>query len=715
MRELWSVVLLAAAMGGCSASFIVNPEGGRTREQSLAAANPVEYTMEVKVQNPWMFGMSGETGNEILAHVVLNVSEEQRKAGVLSVRLFSQETGKLALNQEIRGPAIATDLKSRAGSLPWGAYELRAEFRAVGNQPSLSVISRAIILPGGKQQIKVLNNFVSELMNARERGLLGVREISFMNPRDGWCFFSMEGKACVRLDGTREPILPAREWVRPEEAMQYLKAGRHTLRIVTNAEEPLQQLIVRSIPALHYYMYNGNPYIAPHGPYDWEFLKKYVLANVNVMVGFDDPREEHIRLWKETGRKWLGHAEAPYVRPDDPNAVEEVYKSWTESIGYRHHLMDGALADEFTSGDDAVYDVWRAAVEKLNANYKGKSFSPFSAGGTCLFGPDRSRQFGRVAIAGGGNHFPEYYLQEQATEEAAKVDIHNSLVQRVALWDEAIPGILPRVVAVLSYMSAPSQSQNLHPTTNFKVFMDMQMQALATDPSLFGLGGVLWYRESYSDAENIRWGSQLFRHYCIEGRTTRATNDPYALTQLENPDFDDGVRGWTLDPAAEGGIRAGKCDRFGYLQCRAFTSAFGNYALISTRNVTKPNVFRQTIKNLEPGHLYSMKMITGDYKDLLNCVSRKDDHAISISITGADILPGPHHAFQFAMWSRGHDAAGFSDEHPYWFNYHWRVFRANGTTAELAISDWRGPHDAGGPVGQELAYNFIEVQPYLEE
>jgi hypothetical protein len=47
-------------------------------------------------------------------------------------------------------------------------------------------------------------------------------------------------------------------------------------------------------------------------------------------------------------------------------------------------------------------------------------------------------------------------------------------------------------------------------------------------------------------------------------------------------------------------------------------------------------------------------------------------------------------------------------------NYHWRVFRATATQARLTVSDWASDQDPGGPEDQELMFNFIEVQPYLE-
>ena len=48
-------------------------------------------------------------------------------------------------------------------------------------------------------------------------------------------------------------------------------------------------------------------------------------------------------------------------------------------------------------------------------------------------------------------------------------------------------------------------------------------------------------------------------------------------------------------------------------------------------------------------------------------------------------------------------------------NFHRYVFRPERETALLRISDWAGEQKPGGPVGQRIAYNFIEIQPYLED
>ena len=48
-------------------------------------------------------------------------------------------------------------------------------------------------------------------------------------------------------------------------------------------------------------------------------------------------------------------------------------------------------------------------------------------------------------------------------------------------------------------------------------------------------------------------------------------------------------------------------------------------------------------------------------------------------------------------------------------NYHWRVFMAKETTTKLTVTDWQHDQQPGGPIGQELMFNFIEVQPYIED
>ncbi len=133
------------------------------------------------------------------------------------------------------------------------------------------------------------------------------------------------------------------------------------------------------------------------------------------------------------------------------------------------------------------------------------------------------------------------------------------------------------------------------------------------------------------------------------------------------------------------------------------------------RSPSKPNAFSQEITHLEPGRLYSLKMITADHQDLVRGTSRRAAHAISIALEGVELQTGSQDAFSNCPYHSWATEAGFTEAKPLWMNYHWRVFRAKGATARLSVSDWKSPTQPGGAAGQELMFNFLELQPYLSE
>ena len=241
-------------------------------------------------------------------------------------------------------------------------------------------------------------------------------------------------------------------------------------------------------------------------------------------------------------------------------------------------------------------------------------------------------------------------------------------------------------------------------------------------PSFFGLGGVQQYLAAYSDEENIRWAGHLFRHYCIDGNTEPATDDPYMLGHVRNPDFADGTADWEITPAESGSIAAKELAGYGAFQFRypaPPAPVMGDTFLWTKRSAGKPNIFSQQIRGLEPGRLYSLKMATGDYQDLVGEIQDRKRHGVSITIENADILSGNKEAFQFIFgnhpshrYGKFHHLASYGGNYTYWMNYHWQVFRAKATTARLTVSDWDQQGNAGDNIGQELMYNFIEVQPY---
>jgi len=96
----------------------------------------------------------------------------------------------------------------------------------------------------------------------------------------------------------------------------------------------------------------------------------------------------------------------------------------------------------------------------------------------------------------------------------------------------------------------------------------------------------------------------------------------------------------------------------------------------------------------------------------LVCVSMVCLCGVCFAQDNTEMISKPVTDFQFTYWSRW-SMPPFSREDPPFLDYHYKVFRAAGTSAHLTIADWASEADPGGPIGQELMFGFIEVQPYL--
>ena len=136
----------------------------------------------------------------------------------------------------------------------------------------------------------------------------------------------------------------------------------------------------------------------------------------------------------------------------------------------------------------------------------------------------------------------------------------------------------------------------------------------------------------------------------------------------------------------------------------------GDTFLWMKRSEKGPNTVSQTIKDLQPGRLYSMKMLSCDYNDLVNPKAKKLEEATrfigSVEIEGGNV--DAKRSFS-EMYSSNPEP-----KIPVWITYHWKVFRAKGTTANLIVSDWTSAKEPGNTFGQEQTFNFLEIQPYRE-
>jgi len=560
-----------------------------------------------------------------------------------------------------------------------------------------------------------LNNFVTELLNTQLKRAQSKRLV-FYQPSEGWIYISLnslsgdDGLPEVTLDNARDPLVLR---VNPDngvsEAMHYVTAGEHTLAVDEIYDS---QLIVRRIPEIIFSDHPSSPHITPFGPYDWPYLTKYVLPHVNTIVtsGSTLPAGE-LEQWRTEGRHWIVHAGLPGLGRTRPPDVKDVVDTWAKSPGTTDPRFNGLIIDEFVMASTEHYRIWTEALSKLydRPDFFSKTFYAYCT--DIFYAPGAPAiPFGKKLLELGGRFAIERYLPEKSTESEAYALLFEQLSHTYQRMNKSLDGIGEQLVITLGYLTDPTETLSIYPSVDYRVYMDMQFHLLATDPTFHDLYGIQEYLSNYADEELLRWAHQLFRHYCIEGRRTRLTSDPYELSHLQNPDFAEGLEGWHTEEAEKGNIQIMTTPGYSWLQGRYPRTSYGDQFVCMRRSVKEANRISQLVKNLDPSRLYSLKLIAADRRHL----GIKQELALSIDLKGAEIIDDQ--TFRFVYPSNyGHTLDPYDRDHPAWFNFYRIVFRPKSESTLLTISDWQNPVKQGGPAGQEISCNFIEIQPFLEK
>ena len=577
-----------------------------------------------------------------------------------------------------------------------------------------------------------LNNMVKELINLDSAGIGATTQFDFTNPRDGWIFVSSTvagtldtgESADVSLLGPPADILHSHQPGETPtlESMRWLDQGNHSVTLQTTGAASLDALIVRAIPELHLWRYPASSQHPQQKPeWDWDALSKHILPSMNTINATRATVEENKNLnqpffdeWNGEARRWTTGGLVPAYQFGPGMTVQQAYDFWAANAGYTDPDLIGMVVDEFGVGDfpNSQYTTMETALRQITTDFPDKYFYAFTVG---LVVGGEPGSFMNAVVDNPGAIVWEWYEREEPSEAAAQLKLDGVFSHVMQQWRDFIPEAQKEIVVCLGYYSTPPQSLNENPAVDYKVWMDMQFHQMANDARFDGLRGVMEYNSKWTDEEVLRWQEALYRHYCIDGNTSRLSDTygfVYDLTHVQNPDFDNGTTGWTIQEAESGSISSGNYNGFGRLEGRVRGSTRGDNFLLMTRSSQMPNRVVQQVIGLIPGELYTMKMFTADYQDYLGLISSAKTHAISIDLDNVDLIPA--RAFQQLMQSeRGQDVPPWSENNQPWFNYYWRLFQAKDTTATLTISDWASDSDPGGPIGEQLMVNFIEIQPYF--
>jgi len=640
----------------------------------------------------------------------------------------------------------------KTDKLQSGLYEISAVINNLANGKHISeksttewhypaVAEFLATTPG----VKMLNNLVWELMNLEKpvSGTLNER-LRFTCPEDCWIFVSAKASAqaneTIRLildpDARRPLVLADVSGIQDGcEAMRYVSKGSHVLQI--EGKGRVEALSVRRIPMLRYGVF--DPVNKAGKSYTTDFLRAKVLRNANTLwdCHWDPADAPLVEEWRKNGGWMLMLTGHPEPKEGDANAVEDAVRYFITNpkdrnvpIGLLHPLFDGIAVDEFMPDDSPFhYQVARQVVERLKGDprFKDRLIAPYFGwsdyvrNGRKVFEVamrEDIKAYVNTVYKHGGWLFVERYLTEEAGREAAEQQIANRLVGGFASWRTHFPDTVHRTAVTLGIECIPNQLFNRHPSANFSVYLDMQMEALANHHVFFGLGGIDVWHSVRADHETVAWMGALYRHYAIDGRTERLSVDPYELRHLSNGDFEEGSEGWTLTPADAHSMETRKMRPYGAIQGR-YGGPWGETFLWMKRSDKGPNRARQTLRNLQPGRKYLLSVVVADFGDVWGGKSVPKEIALRLTMDGADMVPDHENTYEHVY--RGNASArrfqGEKKERPKeapYLTYYRKLFRAEGPTAKLVISDWIEDAQPGGPIGQEVMLNFIELKPFIE-
>ena len=592
---------------------------------------------------------------------------------------------------------------------------------------------------GSLSENRRLNNLATVLLDVV--GFPTAEFFPFLRSGGGWIFISLatHGEGTIRF--ALDKASPGETQIYPDprtgsahEAMAYVREGRHTLQIERTGTIAIEHLTLKAIPELMHCGLGFDPQIKSYGVYDLDFLKQDILPNVTTLIIPNNLKlsDSVIENWHRQGKRFV----AEVGINSQARTTGEHATFWT-SFFQKAPFLDGIIIDEFIVNrpvsewaaltpdrlarmdkERADYELYSEAFKRIHADsrFAQKSIYAYVGGsGKKLNQEIIGTNVIRTIVNCAYFVAPERYLHEMSSEKGSQEALQ-AVIDGLADWEAKEPGVKKQMVITFGLFSMPPGSINKQPNVDYHVWMDQQMNLVANDPTLADIAGLNWWTSSLADEETVRFVGKLYRHYAIEGRTNRFTSDPLFLNHIQNADFAQSTNGWLLHPAEEGSIALKGFPRYGRIEGRfmglgrpADPEHIGDTFLWMKRTEKGPNTFSQTIKNLQPGRLYSLKMLVCDYNDLITPKPKQIAEAKSlfaVHIEGGDVDPARSFSEVYA--------SSPEPKIPVCITYRWEIFRAKAPNATLTVSDWQSPGKPTPPFGQEQAFNFIEIQPYHE-
>ena len=541
-----------------------------------------------------------------------------------------------------------------------------------------------------------LNNFVTELLNAPVES--DSASFRFAMAKDGWTFIRVEGggKASASLDG-KAAIDPSWE---AAETFRNIAAGEHSLDV---AGAKGGRIVVRAVVETLNYPPCCDSVVKENPSYGWEFFKKHVMRSCTTQNGGMIPKEHQAEFFAHGG-EWLSN----FVAAKHIKSSEELPQLILSSPRFTPDCYQGTTVDEFFLGSPDALERYGNGLKMFNAVDSGaKRVYTWLIGKPGCDG--LSREFMSTVFnvsQGRGKALFEVYCRTKPTEAMARAYLKDYIGDTLEKCRQCLPDAEGSVGLILgNFNQLPVICAVHHPEVDYKYFLDMQLNYMATDPAFEGLGCTGYWGSYYGDYEMHRWSMALLRHYCVEGRTDMLSERygfAYVPGHLKNGDFNGSFDSWHV----EGDVSLDEASGLGACSQRRWgaSAGVGDTFASFRRGTNAANRVSQRVKGLVPGRMYCLQAATFDAKDMKAGRVAPRKFALSVTVQdGAEVEPALSwvHVDGRTKLSAKNGGARI--------NLHHVVFTARASEAMVVLSD------ADAKPGETLGVNAVSLNPYYKE
>lgn len=434
---------------------------------------------------------------------------------------------------------------------------------------------------------KVLNNFhtiVAEIdASASKSG-------EFVNSRNGWMHFVMPENMVIRINGYKKAVKNKDSVLLPMGKLSFkVEKGSGKIKISEVSETAIYQLA-------------GGPYPKGLPKHNWEFVKKYQRQTIMTFLG-GGLKGAPMGEFLSGHNRLLGHAAIGQI-------VDHKKDTLINFGGFnkRYHWFNGIYIDELALSMPKSLVYYIKNLDKVS-RIDGRDAYLYVTGEfpDTPYGAQVAAK--TINLSANSKLLSEIYLGNNYTSEDDVKTQLQKLVNYAERINSVLPGINPYYGFHLCHSNiAGSFTLDNEPEADHRVLLDMQMHLIATHPAFKNIGAVGFWGDNYSDVDRTRFVMELLKHYVIEGKTTLYTAEKgLKLTPgiITNASFRNGIKDWTVKGKASSIIA--ESGRY----INRFSPIHDTRRALAMKAANGPASITQTMKNLNAGQTYSIKVTTG--------------------------------------------------------------------------------------------------------